>query len=214
MGSPRNMQTDSVEALVLTEDSWARRVTELKREGMRVSTAMSEQGNRIVRILSPKEVRGGDTVPLGAVVLDLDWKIATRLRMVESARDLIAKAYLLDSLDPGLPTVLTAIIKGSGLYEHSIGEFFLLYGQFEGKYDTRDSQTKAKMEDLVNGDERYLKPYVAWGKQSLVPLPYAVRNILAHAAQNPNQIDAEGRELRISIDLLRSWVDTEQSCNT
>ena len=101
--------------------------------------------------------------------------------MVESARDSITKAHMLGSLDPGFLTVLAAIIEGKSLYEHSVGEFFQLYGKFEGKYQlTNQKKTKAKMEALVNGDKRYLKPYLEHGKSYLYPLPYAVRNILAH----------------------------------
>lgn len=65
-----------------------------------------------------------------AVKLDLDRKIATRLEMVEHARDIITKAFMLKSLDPALPTMLSAIVESRGLYEYGIGEFFLLYGKF------------------------------------------------------------------------------------
>ncbi len=127
--------------------------------------------------------------------------------MVKSATDMITNAYILDSLDPAFPTVLRSIIEGKSLYEHSIGEFFQLYGKFQGKYQlTEGKETRAKMLALVNGDKRYLKPYQEYGKSVLLPLPYAVRNFLAHAGNNPNTLDMEGKELRTSIDLLRLWV--------
>ena len=180
----------------------------VKENGIRMAKHMREQDKRfVVEILAPQEVKGGDTVPLSAVVIHLDWKIATRLKMVESARDLITNAYIVDSLDPVFPTVLKSIIEGKGLYAHSIGEFFQLYGKFEGKYQlTNGTDTKDKMESLVNGDARYLKPYKVYGKSLPYPLPYAVRNILAHTGQNPNTLDGEGKELRTSVELLRSWV--------
>ena len=107
--------------------------------------------------------------------------------------------------------VLTSIIKGDGLYEHNIGEFFLLYGRFQEKHQlATESQARIKMEALMNGCETYLKPYVERGKPSLVPLPWAVRQTLAHHSPG-NRLDAEGKELRASIDILRSWVDTESS---
>ena len=184
----------------------------VKVNGLRMAKHMREQMREqnkrfVVEILAPKEMKGGDTIPVSAVVIHLDWKIATRLEMIESARDMITNAYILDSLDPAFPTVLGSIIEGKGLYEHSFGEFFQLYGKFEGKYHlTKGTDTKDKMEALVNGDERYLKPYKERGKSLLYPLPYAVRNILAHTRQNPNRLDREGKELRTSIELLRSWV--------
>ena len=120
---------------------------------------------------------------------------------------MITKAYMLDSLDPAFPTVLRSIIEGKGLYEYSIGEFFQLYGRFEGKYQlAKGNDTRDKMEALVNGDKRYLKSYQEHGKSFQYPLPYAVRNILAHAGRNPNTLDPAGKDLRTSIELLRSWV--------
>ena len=112
---------------------------------------------------------------------------------------------------PAFPTALRSIIEGKGLYEYSIGEFFQLYVNFEGKYQlTKGNDTRNKMEALVNGDKKYLKPYQIHGKSLLSPLPYAVRNILAHAGHNPNTLDPEGKELRTSIELLRSWVAPEK----
>jgi hypothetical protein len=161
----------------------------------------------VVKPLGPREMEEQDMIPLSGVILPLDWKIAKRLEMVEIARDLITTAYIIDSLDPGLPTVLSSIIKGKGLYEHSIGEFFQLYGQFEGKYQlTSEKQTRAKMEALLNGDRKYLKRCLSNKRWELQPLPFAVRHILAHLGRNPNTLDPNGEELRKSIELLRSWV--------
>ena len=131
--------------------------------------------------------------------------------MVESATDMITNAYIIGALDPAFPTVLASIIEGKGLYEHNIGEFFQLYGKFEEMYQTHGPKTKIVMEDLVNGDDRYLKPYKGRGNCDLHPLPYAVRNILAHTGRNSNTLDHEGKELKISIELLRSWTDLSEA---
>ena len=91
---------------------------------------------------------------------------------------------------------------------HGIGEFFLLYGKFEQKYSlSNGKETRARMENLVNEDTRYLKPYKERGKERLYPLPYAVRNILSHVGNNPNTLDQEGKDLKTSIELLKSWVE-------
>ena len=167
---------------------------------------MRGQNRRFVpEILAPTEIEGGDTIPLRAVIIKLDWKVAARLEMVESARDMITKAYIIGALDPAFPTVLASIIEGKSLYEHNIGEFFQLYGKFEGTYQTQGTNTKSAMETLVQGDNRFLKLYWERGKCNPHPLPYAVRNILAHTGNNLNTLDAEGKELSISIELLRSW---------
>ena len=62
------------------------------------------------------------------------------------------------------------------------------------------------MKALVEGDKKYLKCYRERGKTCLYPLPYAVRNILAHSGNKSNTLDPEGKELQLSIELLRSWV--------
>ena len=184
----------------------------LKEEGTRIAKQMRRQNRRFVpRILAPREVDGGDTIPLRAVFVKSDWKIAARLEMVESATDMITNAYIIGALDPAFPTVLASIIEGKGLYEHNIGEFFQLYGKFEGIYETRGTKTKTAMEALVNGDNRYLKLYRNGRKCDLHPLPYAVRNILAHTGHNPNTLDHEGKELKLSIELLRSWTDLSEA---
>ena len=159
----------------------------------------------VARILAPREVLGDDAIPLRAVIIRPDWKVAARLEMVESATEMITKAYITGALDPALPDVLASIIEGKGLYEHNIGEFFQLYGKFEGIYETQSKRTKTAMETFVNGDNRYQKPYRERGKWNLHPLSYAVRNILAHVGHSSNTLDQEGKELRMSIELLRSW---------
>ena len=201
-----------VNVIVMPKHEWDKKMSAIKEDGNRVANQMREQDKPfIVKPLAPKEVKGGDIVPLSGVVIKLDWKITTKLEMVESARDMITKAYILDSLDPGLPTVLRSIIQGEGLYEHSIGEFFQLYGEFQGKYElNNETETRDKMLALVNGDKKYMKGYKEYGKSRLVPLPYAVRNILAHTRHNPNTLDTEGKDLRTSIELLQSWVSPKK----
>ena len=205
-------ESGSLSVTVKPKDEWAKMMAAVKEDGSRVAKCMREQGRRLeVGVLAPKYVQSEDTVPVSGVFIDLDWKIATKLEMVESARDMITKAYILSSLDPAFPTVLRSIIEGKGLYEHSIGEFFQLYGQFEGKYQlTKGRQTRDTMDALVNGDKKYLKLYQERGESRLYPLPYAVRNILAHTGHNPNMLDPEGKELRTAIELLRSWVAPEK----
>ena len=192
---------------VKPKDAWDEQMLAVKDNGIRLAKEIQEQGHIFdVEILAPREISGRTSIPLAAVKLELDWKIATRLEMVEHARDLLTKAYMLESLDPALPTVLAAIIEGRGLYEHGIGEFFLLYGQFEQKHRTSRKTTRAEMMALVKGDPKYMKRYKERGKETLEPLPYAVRNILSHVGMNPNTLDPDGDELTKSIELLRIWV--------
>ena len=208
---PKNTvsQTGSHNVTVKTNDSWAKEMADVQKEGRESAKKLKEQGNRfLVRILAPNEMQEGDSTPLSGVRIDLDWRVKKKQEMVETANELITNAYILGHLDPAFPTVLRSVINGEGLYAYSIGEFFQLYGQFEGKYGTRNKGTKDTMAEFVNGDQRFLKPYWGGNGWSDHPLPYAVRNYLAHSGHNPkNELDLEGNELRTSIELLRSWVN-------
>ena len=65
------------------------------------------------------------------------------------------------------------------------------------------------MISLIAGRQEHMKLYKDRklpDGQDYVPLPYAVRNILAHAG-NPNTLDHEGKELAHAIELLRAWVE-------
>ena len=208
----RVSESGSINVTVIPKLEWAEKLVSVQQEGNAMANRTRLQGLRfIVKPLAPREVLSEDRVPLSGVVLQPDWKIAKRLEMVESARDLIDKAYVVGDLDPALPTVLKSVIEGKGLYEYSIGEFFELYGRFEGKHGLKTGrQTRDKMEALVDGEDEYLKRYKEHDKWNFVPLPYAVRNILGHAGNNPNTLDPDGHELRTSIELLRSWLVAEQ----
>lgn len=189
-------------------------MSDVKQEDGRLAKPVVGQGQGLIlKILIPREVQGGDTVPISGIVLKPDGDTATRLEMYELARDLVSKAYTINSLPPALPTILKAVIEGQDLYEYSIGEFFQLYGEFRGKYRVnKDRDIRVKMRALLNGDPGYLKTYVERSGQKRYPLPYVVRQILVHGGGTyPNSLDDHGeagKDLSTSIQLLRSWVSS------
>ena len=208
MDNGTHSETAEFKITVKPKETWDKKISLVRKSGARIERVFREKGHKFhVEILGPREVRGGDTVPVSGVEIKLDWKIETRIKLVDAANSMIANAYLIDSLDPALPAVLGSVIEGKGLYEHGIGEFFLLYGKFEQKYKLKKGvETRSKMLDLLKGDGRYLRPYKERGKTRDDPLPYAVRNILSHVGKNPNTLDPQGDDLRTSVDLLKSWV--------
>ena len=188
---------------------WNAKITEMREAGRLLAKQKRKQrAPCIPEILAPAVVDGGDTIPLAGVMIPLDWKCATRVEMAESARDLITKSYILGFLDPGFPTILKAVIEGKPLFEHNLGEFFQLYGQFMEKYQVHDGpKIRAKMEALVNGDQKSLKPLLGkTGKKYLNPLPYTVRQILVHPGNYQNTMDQDGNDLKAAIGLLRAWL--------
>ena len=128
----------------LAQEQWDKKVADVATESSRVVKQRRNEGHEFEpAILGPREILGRDDRPvqLGAVVLELDWKLAKKRQMVELARDFIDAAYLLnESYDSSLPGVLAATIEERGLFEYGVGEFFLLYGRFEQKYRTYKGQ--------------------------------------------------------------------------
>lgn len=159
-------------------------------------------------LLGPREVKGKDTVPIRAVVTPLDSKTPMRKEMAELINDLITKSYWLGTFNSAILTALGAMLDGKGIFEYSIGEFFLLYGRFEQKYECDGWQTRKKMRDLLGEDRKYFKRYK--DRRGIIchdPLPYVVRNILAHKGRSPNTLDKENKEIKTSIMLLKQWVN-------
>ena len=208
MKKGKNSVSADINITVQSKNSWDEKISVIRASGLRKAKEIRKKGCKFhVEILGPREVQGGDSVRLAGVMITLDWKVETRIKLVEIANEIITNSYLIGSLDPALPTVLKSIIEGKGLYEHGIGEFFLLYGRFEQKHGLHKGQEiRAKMLELLKGDRRFLKSYTHRGKTIDEPLPYAVRNILSHVGNNPNKLDRQGDDLRTSIDLLKSWV--------
>ena len=76
-------------------------------------------------------------MPVYGVEIALDWKIETRIKLIEAANSMISNAYLIGTLDPAFPAVLGSIIEGKGLYEHGIGEFFPSIWKIRAKISNR-----------------------------------------------------------------------------
>ena len=101
--------------ITLSKKNWEKKIAQIATEGDRKAGELRSEGRAfMIEILGPNEVREQSPVQLAAVTLDLNWRIATRLEMVEDARSFINKAVLLDSLDPALSPILSAIIEGKG----------------------------------------------------------------------------------------------------
>ena len=114
----KHTEYEDVKITVATEKSWNEMIKKIRQKGSQKAKELRKQGHKFkVGILAPRKVRGGDSVPLAGIRFDMDWKMTTRLEMIELAKDLITKSYFLGTLDHSLPTVLGSVIEGKGLYE-------------------------------------------------------------------------------------------------
>ena len=188
---------------VIPKDEWDRKVSGVRQKGELFAREMRRQGKPFKAvILAPKEVPGGAEVAMQAVVIQRDWKAAAKLEMVEDANNFLTKARQVDIFHPDLLGALRSVLEEEPLPMHSIGEFLILYGKFEQKYGLSTSkETREKMEELVKGEEVHLKEY---DKNKNAPLPYVVRNILAHIGTDQNKLLVT--ELNLAKNLLEAWL--------
>ena len=201
-------QTEAATAKVtlLTPETWDSEVAELRAAGLREANRLRRRGRKFLPvILAPEALPGGGRlVQLAAALLPLDWKISAKLEVVNLLRKLLTKMYMVESLDPSLAPVLGAALEGKGLFEHNIGEFFLLYGRFEQMYRVaKGADVRAKMAELLKGDIGSFKAYRERGKERSGPLPYVVRNVLSHIGNSPTTVTRE--ELGQAVELLKGW---------
>lgn len=198
--------TAKMNVRTLPVSSWNEKRSKNYSLGKKKAEELLKQGLRFkAEILSPREVPDEGSTKLAVALFELDKYVAIKQEMVESVRDILTKLEMMDKLNPAYPVVLQAIIEGKNLYEHNIGEFYLLYGKFEQMFGTQGTKTKKKMNELVDGKEEYLKSYTTRGKKENHPLPYAVRNILSHIGHNPNNLGIN--DLKNAINLLRLWIN-------
>ncbi len=193
----------------IPDDSWEGFLRVMKAKGEQMASDISERNNGArhhIELIGQKIVRKRHAAPVAGAPFRLDWKTELKLEIVDHARTIITDSYIMGSLDPFLPAVLASVIKEESLYKHSYGEFFELYGKFEQKYGLKGPGTRKKMEKLTDGKPEWSKEYFDGGRKKLYPLPYAVRQILAHQGQNPNKLDKNNKDIETSISLLNRWV--------
>lgn len=199
-------ETATAEIALVAPEAWDGEVAELRAAGLREANSLRRRGRKFLPvILAPDAMRGGGRpAQFGSASLALDWKISAKLEVVALVRKLLTKMYMIESLDPSLAPVLGAALEGKGLFEHNIGEFFLLYGRFEQMHGVaKGAEVRAKMAELLKGDTGSFKAYRERGKDRSGPLPYVVRNVLSHIGNSPTTVTRE--ELHQAVELLKRW---------
>lgn len=137
------------------------------------------------RILGIHEMRADQTFQFAAVrVSEADPKLDDKLVMIQMAKDLLTQALRIDGYDPALSISIRAAVQGEPPVFHWLGEFFQSYGMFQQTYNVYGTQeTREKLEGLLGAHEfandAWYDGYRGRGPDR-VPLPFAVRNTLAH----------------------------------
>lgn len=178
-----------------------------------------------VEILGPTILRPEDSVQLTASYFDRDQAEKAKRRLAHTARKLITEAYLLYGyVDPNIGLILRPLVEGSGLPPDVYRDFFGPYETFVSLIRQHDSlqgriyqgPIRKAMVRLIGADYRekplayFLNYRIETNRGTMEsrhePLPLATRNILAHPTDNPNTLDAEGKQIARSIELLKQWI--------
>ncbi len=193
---------------VLGAELWKELKEKRSREGMEHHLREYEAGNCAgLGILGPTIIPGGGPpIPLREVTLSLDQNLLYRQRMLSLAQDILTEDFLINEQpNPILTQVLSDIVAGESLYDSSIGELFELYGELVNHLPEDDKKKKLNKwinskgfkekysDSLLGEDKSFTAPYYSYSKNGYsaqpksVPLPFAIRNALAHQeARNPN----------------------------
>ena len=205
---PRISQSAQTTIKGHSDKNWKALKEKRRQDGKEHHHRMYENGFSMgLEILSPKLLpQGGELqVALRAVELDFDESLLYRQKMFSLAQEILTEDFLLNErTDPVLTDILGKVVAGEQLYEFSVAELFELYGELVGRHQESDKKKmlnkwinckglESKVSDALMGSSLTVQhyPHSKTGGYSdtlkLVPLPYAVRNMIAHQeTSNPN----------------------------
>ncbi len=191
---------------VLSKESWKALKEKRLRDGIEHHRREYDNGRSLgLSILGPKLVPGGEPpVTLQAVTLSFDQTLLHRQKMFSLARDILTEDFLLNERpNPILTQILSDAISGEPLYDFSVAELFELYGELVNNLLENDKKKqlnkwiddkgfKNKVSGALLGNS-FTTQYYSYSKNGYnttskpVPLPFAIRNTLAHReVSNPN----------------------------
>ena len=203
---PSVTQAVENELKVLSDESWRTLKEKRLRDGIEYHRRVYENGSSLgLGILGPKLAPGGEPpVNFRAVALSFDSNLLYRQKMFSLAKEIVTEDFLLnEQSNPILTEILADVVAGEPLYDFSVAELFELYGELVNQIpeDKKKRQLnmwingrgfKRKVQGKLLGDS-FTAKYHSYSRNGYnniatrVPLPFAVRNTLAHqGGSNPN----------------------------
>ena len=164
------------------------------------------------RILGIHKIRSDQTFRFThAKIAANDPRLRDKLVMVQMAKDIQTQSLKINGYDPALSYAIRAAIQGEPPLFHWLGEFFQNYGMFQAKYGVfKTKETRDKLTEML-GDtsdawyDGYLDGRKPDPQPERVPLPLAVRNILAHPEHKNDVTYAQiKRASQVLADMISS----------
>ena len=170
-----------------------------------------EKFNLIVYKIHPSSIPKGTKYHIYLAEILKNGQQGSKIKFLKLAEQALTQLYKMRGPVETFSEVLRSIVEDKGIYEYQYGVFFMLYAQFQQKYEIEDDQkeqkqTAKKMEELLEDDQSMFKSYKRDDRRIKVPLPIYIRNAIAHHGTNKANTFTP-QELKVSIDFLRESIN-------
>ena len=170
-----------------------------------------EKFNLIVYKIHPSSIPKGTKYHIYLAEILKNGQQGSKIKFLKLAEQALTQLYKMRGPVETFSEVLRSIVEDKGIYEYQYGVFFMLYAQFQQKYEIEDDQkeqrqTAQKMEELLEDNQSMFKSYKRDDRRIKVPLPIYIRNAIAHHGTNKANTFTP-QELKASIDFLRESIN-------
>ena len=170
-----------------------------------------EKFNLIVYKIHPSSIPKGTKYHIYLAEILKNGQQGSKIKFLKLAEQALTQLYKMRGPVETFSEVLRSIVEDKGIYEYQYGVFFMLYAQFQQKYEIEDDQkeqrqTAQKMEELLEDNQSMFKSYKRDDGRIKVPLPIYIRNAIAHHGTNKANTFTP-QELKASIDFLRESIN-------
>ena len=174
-----------------------------------------EKFNLILYNIHPSSIPKGTEYHIYLAEIPKNGQQGSKIKFLELAERALTQLYKMRGPVETFSEVLRSIVEDKGIYEYEYGVFFMLYAQFQQKYEIEDDQkeqkqTAKKMEELLEDNQSMFKSYERSGKTIKVPLPIYIRNAIAHHGTNKANTFTP-QELKASIGFLREAINKNKT---
>ena len=173
-----------------------------------------EKFNLIVYNIYPRLVPKSKKYHIYLAEIPKNGQQKSKIKFLELAEEALTQLYKMQGPVETFSEILRSIVEDKEIYEYQYGVFFMLYAQFQQKYEIEDDleqkQTAKKMKELLEDDQSMLKNYKRGSIMREELLPIYIRNAIAHHGTNKENTFTS-QELKASIDFLRKSINKDKT---
>lgn len=160
----------------------------------------------LVKCIGPLSVKSGQEVTLAGAIIPRDGQQGGKIKFIDLAVPALNQLYKIGGPTRAFTEIITAIAEGQNLDDYHVGRFFILYERFKHKHGLKTGKEVIDKMNLLlqkeNGDSLFKITHGQ--RREKQPLPFYIRNLLAHLGERKEGCSKE--ELFKSIELLEKWL--------